>query len=138
VREIPFGSKGVTQSLQKMKSLPEPEAELFKESKDPAHAPDLKAALHEGLDPLADEIRHSIDFFENETGEELKTIWLSGGGALCPGAPEALSEDIGRRVVLWDNTKKMDVFGDIDRKFLSEHSAELNVALGMALRGTSK
>ena len=32
----------------------------------------------------------------------------------------------------------MEIFGDIDQKFLAEHSAELNVALGMALRRTGR
>ena len=41
---------------------------------------------------------------------------------------------MGRKVSLWDNTQKMEIFGDIDKKYLADHSSELNVALGMVLR----
>lgn len=112
VREIPFGAAGVQRD-----------------------APDPHAAAAKGFEPLVDEMRHSIDYVENETGEELRTIKLSGGGALCPGTDKVLSEELGKDVKLWDNTKRLEIFGDIDQKYLSEHSAELNVALGMVLRG---
>lgn len=138
VREIPFGSKSVTQALQKAKGVSEAEAEALK-IQPPADAlPDMQGLLREGFEPMLDEMKHSIDFFENESGEGLKTVWLSGGGAMCPGTPQALSEELGRHLALWDNTKKMEIFGDIDQRFLAEHSAELNVALGMALRGSGR
>ena len=66
----------------------------------------------------------------------LKTIWLSGGGALSHGSAQLLSNELGKQVSLWDNTKRLEVFGDIDKAYLAAHSLELNVALGMVLRGS--
>ena len=138
VREIPFGSKGVTQAIQTIKGVAEPDADAMKIHRPAEAGLDFKRLIHEGFEPVMDEIRHSIDFFENETGEEIKNIWLSGGGALCPRTAEILSEELGQVFKLWDNTQKMEIFGSVDHGFLAEHSAELNVALGMALRGVRR
>ncbi len=136
VREIPFGALGITQALMQAKGLAEAEADSLKISPAPEALPEIRVAVEKGLEPLIDEMRHSIDYVENDTGEEFKTIWLSGGGALCPGTGQVLSEELGKQVNLWDNTKHLEVFGEIDHHYLSAHSLELNVALGMVLRGS--
>lgn len=136
VREIPTGASGVTKALMEAKGLSEEEADRMKSEQPQETLTDIKNAVEKGLEPLIDELRHSIDYVENETGEEFKTIWLSGGGALSPGSAQLLSDELGKQVSLWDNTKRLEVFGDIDRAYLSAHSLELNVALGMVLRGT--
>ncbi len=135
VREIPFGALEVTKVLAQAKQISEGEADRLKIERAPAVLAELHDAAEKGFAPLVEGMTHSIDYYENETGEELQLIWLSGGGALCAGTPEVLSAELGKQVLLWDNTKKMEIFGDIDQKFLAEHSAELNVALGMVLRG---
>jgi Tfp pilus assembly PilM family ATPase len=63
---------------------------------------------------------------------------MSGGGALSLGAAEFFSEELGKNVSLWDNTKKMSVLGDLDTQYLSQNSPLLNVALGMSLRGAGR
>ena len=145
VREISYAGRHVTQALMETKQLQETEAEELKLSRllpdQPGaaeHLTGLRAATEKGFEPLAEELRHSIDYFENESGEDLKTVWISGGGALSVGAAEILSAEIGRQVLFWDNTKKIHTLGNVDGKYLSEHSTELNVALGMALRGIGK
>jgi len=136
VREIPIGGLEVTKSLSEIKGISLEDAETMKIARPQGSEEALKHATEQGFDVLLDEMRSSIDFFENETGEELKQIWMSGGGALSSGAVAFLSTELGRQVTLWDNLKKMEVFGDVDQKYLGEHSHELNVALGMVLRGT--
>lgn len=135
VREIPFGAQAVTQVIAATNGINDAAADKLKMERSPEHLAKLREAAQKGFEPLAEEMRLSIDYFENEAGQELKSIWLSGGGALCPGTPEVLSAELGKQVLLWDNTKKMEIFGDVDQNFLAEHSAELNVALGMVLRG---
>ena len=138
VREIPYAGRHVTQALMELKKLPESESEELKLSRVPEHLADLKAATEKGYELLVDELKHSIDYFENESGEDLKAVWISGGGALSVGAAEILSTELGRQVAFWDNTKKMHTLGRLDEKYLADHSTELNVALGMALRGAGK
>ena len=135
VREIPFGGLSISKALAEIRGIKEDEADTLKSSRDEAHLAQLKAATQKGFEPLIEELKHSLDYYENEAGEELRSIRLSGGGALAYGATDVLAEELGKQIILWDNTKKMKIFGDIDLKFLSEHSSELNVALGMVLRG---
>ena len=138
VREIPFGASSITRALSEAKGISLDDAEAIKLAPTPEQMTDLRQAVVRGFEPLVEEMHHSIDYVENETGEELPAVWLSGGGALCAGAPEVLSEELGKKVSRWDNTKRMEVFGDIDQAYLNAHSAELNVALGMVLRRTWK
>ncbi len=135
VREISMGGTGVSKALAEMKSISDDEADQLKIEKRADMADTLKEATLKGLDPLAEELRHSIDYFENETGEELKTIWTSGGGAQALNAGEILTQELSRQVTPWNNLKKMSIFGDVDMAYLNDHSLELNVALGMVLRG---
>ncbi len=135
MREIPLGGLQVTKALSQLKSVPEEDADRQKKSRVPEQLPELQAATQKGFEPLVEELKHSIDFFENEVGEELNHIFLSGGGALSVGVLEFLSQELGKKVALWDSAKKMEIFKDIDPKFMEEHSLELNVAFGMGLRG---
>ncbi len=138
VRDVPLGGIGVTKALMESTGTTESAADELKIQKSPESAEMLKEASQKGFEPLAEELHHSIDYFENETGEELKTIWMSGGGALSLGAAEIFSEELGKNVSLWDNTKKMEVLGQLDAQYLSQNSPLLNVALGMVLRGAGK
>ena len=138
VREIPYAGCHVTRALMEMKGLHEAEAGELKLSRAAEHLAELKTATEKGFELLAEELRHSVDFFENESGEDLKVVWISGGGALSVGAAEVLTSELGRQVSFWDNMKKIHTLGNVDEKYLSEHSTELNVALGMAIRGVGK
>lgn len=138
VREIPLGGHSVTKALAEMKGIPDTEADQLKMNRDSPAADSLEEATKRGFEQLVSELNHSIDYFENESGEELHQIWMSGGGALSVGAAEILSKELGKQVSLWDNVKKMEIFGQLDQKYLTDHSAELNVAFGMVLRDTGK
>ncbi len=96
--------------------------------------PQEVADVKQSLESLSVELINSVNYFENETSVDLKSIWMSGGGALSGGAAAVLSESLGRQVSLWDNTQKMELGPAVDAAFLREHSTELNVAFGLALR----
>jgi Tfp pilus assembly PilM family ATPase len=54
--------------------------------------------LEEAMIPIVDEIRRTIQFFEIELGEEIKTIILSGGTSLMPGISDYLEEKLKKGV----------------------------------------
>ncbi len=135
MREIPLGGVCVTNALAESKSVPEEDADKQKKSRLPEQIPELQAATQKGLEPLIEELEHSIDYFENEAGADLNDIFLSGGGAMSVGGLEFLSQELKRKVALWDSTKKMVISKDINPKFMEEHSLEFTVAFGMGLRG---
>ena len=114
--------------------LTEPDADRLKIDRPQELREDLKQVMTRGTLPLIEEIKHSVDYFENETGEGLKNLFISGGGALAEGITTIFSEELGMKVVLWDNMKKLEVSPEVDRKYLASHSQELNIALGLALR----
>lgn len=54
--------------------------------------------LEEAVAPVIDEIKRTIQFFEIELGEEIKTIIISGGTSLMPGISDYLEERLKKRV----------------------------------------
>ncbi len=135
VREIPMGSSGITKAIAEAKGLPEAEAEAFKAGPgSPETAEELKTFIQKGLEPLAEELKHSIDYFENEIQSTLQTVWLSGGGALGRDTAELLSAGMGKKASSWSEAKKIEMTPATDRKFFEGHAALFGVALGLALR----
>ncbi len=135
VREIGFGGQQVTQALAATKGIPEAEAAALKTKKPAEAAKDLQTATEKGFEALLDEVKHSIDYFENEAGDDLKKVWISGGGALSQGSAAFFSEGLGREASLWRPTKSVELAEGVDAAFFAEHGPEFHVALGMALRG---
>ena len=134
-REISQGGLQVTKALAEIKNISEAQADEMKINKPVAEMENLKAATQKGFESLGEEILHSIDFVENEIKGELKKVYVSGGGSLAMGAFDFLSEEIGRPVVFWDNTKKVQVSHPVDGSWMQQHATRLNVALGMTFRG---
>jgi type IV pilus assembly protein PilM len=54
--------------------------------------------LEEAMTPILDEIKRTVQFFEIEIGEEVKTIVLSGGTALMPGISDYFKERLKKSV----------------------------------------
>ena len=134
VREMLFGGYGVTRALAEIKNISEEAAGEWKTKADPALRPEITSAVQKGFEPLVDELKRSLDYFENETGEDLKVIIAAGGGVKSQGACGALSEELGKRVNLWTAAKKWEAAGGVDEKFLEEHLPDLHIAYGLALR----
>jgi type IV pilus assembly protein PilM len=134
VRDVPIGGLAISKALGEAKGMSEADADQLKISNPAEIADELTAATHKGLETLMDEIKHSIEFFETSGGAHVGTVYLSGGGALCPSTPAILTEGLGKTVSMWDNLKKIEIGPTADKKFLQENSGLLNVALGLLLR----
>ena len=135
VRDISHGGLGVTAALSEAKSISQSEAETMKHSHGADILNDLKTATQKGFEPLAEELKTSIDFCESELGEPISAIWLSGGGAVSHEAAAVLSEAVGKPASLWADTSKIEIVKTVDPQLMKDHSSEMKVALGMALRG---
>ena len=134
VREIAAGGLGVTRDLAETKNISEAQADEMKIRKPAGETEALKAATLKGYESLTEEIRHSIDYVENEIKEEIGGIRLSGGGALAHSAVEILTQETGKPVAFWDNLKNMQVAKGAGAATTAEGSATLNIALGMTFR----
>jgi len=86
------------------------------------------------LDDLGNEIRLSLDYFENQFEREVSEILLSGGGAALPWIQEELSGLLAKPVRTWDplETVSCDV-GPAEERLRCE-SAQFAVAVGLAAR----
>ena len=66
---------------------------------DPEVLDKVRRALAGGLGRLADELRLSLDFYGGQEGASpVGDVLLCGWGSAIPGLPEALAEELGRRV----------------------------------------
>lgn len=137
VREISFGGLGVTRALAEMRGVTFDAADELKKKNAPEDHADIVTAVERGLDPLAAEIKRSVDYFENEAGAEIKAIHAAGGGARTHQTKEVLAEELGKKVILWNESQKLLVKSGVDEDFLGKHFSELGVAYGLAARGMS-
>ena len=87
-------------------------------------------------DNIAAEIQRSLDFFLATTGEgELSRIFLTGGSANLPQLVTAIERRSRVPVEVFFPTEKLTVEPkDVDPLLVQARSAQLAVALGLALR----
>lgn len=99
-----------------------------------------RAAFREGLiaytDPVCSEIERSVDYFHSTIGaENIRKIFLSGGGSLVHGLADDLSHRMGLETEIVDPFKKIK----FDNKIMDREAAEqigpiAAIAVGLALR----
>lgn len=134
VREIAWGGREVTKALAEIRGLAESDAEKIKMANAEADRPDIAKATQRGIELVGAELRHSIDYFENESGETLKWIGLSGGTSALPHLAQPLSEELGKELAPWNPVKNVEVVSPADPALLAARGCEFAVALGLALR----
>ncbi|HXV18794.1 MAG TPA: type IV pilus assembly protein PilM [Candidatus Omnitrophota bacterium] len=135
VREILFGGLGVTRALAEMRGVPAEAADEIKKKDAPQDHADIVTAVERGLDPLAAEIKRSVDYFENEAGVEIKAVYTAGGGARIKEVKDVLAQELGKKIVLWNESKQLLAKIGVDENFLQECFPEIGVAYGLAARG---
>lgn len=139
VREIPRGGQDLTRALSETKVIEMTDAEKLKHDASGAAASDeMKTLLSSVMEPLAQELKNSVEAFEAETNEKIGWIGLSGGGARVAGLDVFLSESLGKRVTSWNNLSKIkSPKGDLPVDF-ANRASEYVVALGAAATGLGR
>lgn len=133
-REIASGGRVITEEIQKQLACSFEEAEAFKCGV--GAPPEVVRIVDSMTDTIAGEIQRSLDFFLATTGEgETSNIYVTGGTSNL----SSLAAAIGRRarapVEVWRPTERVAIEGkDVDANLLTTRSAQLAVALGLALR----
>ena len=133
VREIPMGAAAITKVVAEAKSLSEADANVLKEETRPELLEEIKGFTQKGLESLVEEVKRSLEYFENEIQTQVPSVYLSGGGSLGPGAAEGIASELGKKVVAWDG-RKIESAPGADRKTFEDNAALFNIALGLALR----
>jgi len=92
-------------------------------------------AVSSAVDDLGNEVRLSLDFFENEFEKEVTSVKLSGGGARLVGVPEALGAIFKKPTACWDpvGNLELNLNAEGDENF-RQNASQATVALGLAAR----
>lgn len=133
VREIAAAGLEITRAIAETLSLEEAAAERLKVTHEASKKDDLRAATLRALSPLINELKSSIDYFENESGEELKQIWICGGGAASEGAEDILTQEVGRSFKIWEPLQRVEVLREA-ADAVDGCGPAFGVAVGLAVR----
>ncbi len=138
-RDIASGGNAITEELQRQLGVPYEQAETYK-----CGTPDEAGMVPKAVvdvvntmcDTIAAEIQRSLDFFLATAGEgELARIFLTGGSANLPQLVTAVEKRSRVPVEVFFPTEKMTVEPrDVDPLLVQARSAQLSVAIGLALR----
>ncbi len=133
-REVYLGGDELTEAIARQTHIEEIEAEELK--RDPAdREEEVRSAISQTLDDLANEIHLSFDYFENQFDREVNEVYVSGGCIDTPGLREAFERVFERSVRTWDPTENMELKGDrITVEELKARAPQLPIAIGLGAR----
>jgi type IV pilus assembly protein PilM len=111
------------------------EAELRKHqaSKGDKDFPDIKRAHDSSYERAFREFNQVLREYEEKNGMQLRTVYLSGGGAMFPGA-EALAQNLLSRDVVRANPFSKVAYPAFMQDTIKEIGPSFSVALGAAIR----
>ena len=137
-RDIANGGNAITEEIQKQLGVPYEQAEVYKRGGEegsivPKQVIDI---INTVSDSIAAEIQRSLDFYLATSGEgELGRIYLTGGTANLPQLVASIERRSRVPVEVFFPTERMTVEPkDVSPQFVQAKSAQLAVALGLALR----
>lgn len=132
-RDIQIGGKDIARAISKQFGVEEKESDKFiLEPKDKAG--EVYEAAKAVLSKLIDETRLSFGYYENQHGESVDEIYISGGVARLSGILDYFEENFGVKAILWDPFSKFEVGPDIDAKLLELTRSQFAVSAGLAIR----
>jgi len=133
-RDIHIAGNAITQKIMDACGVDFKAAEQLKIHPEPPAADKLNAALESVTANLAGEIRTSFDYYESQSSSVVSRIFLSGGAAKFAGLKDALANFLSIEVEYWDPVQGLRLAANIASAELKEVSAQLAVAVGLALR----
>lgn len=133
-RDIHIAGNSLTQKIADMLGMDFKAAENLKAALPPDKTTQVLAALESVLTNLTTEIRTSFDYYESQNASSVARIFLSGGGSAFGGFKDALANLLGIEVEYWDPLKNINLADNIDAQKVKALSAQLAVAVGLALR----
>ena len=137
-RDIANGGNLISDEIRKRMGISFEQAEDFKCGRAEAGVPPVQVAqvMESVIDSIAGEIQRSLDFFMATSGEaEIARIYLMGGTARIALLPQAIERRARVQVEVFSPVEKIALdTAAIDPAVLSSVSAQLAVALGLAMR----
>jgi len=102
--------------------------------------PKVTQVLEQVCDTIAGEIQRSLDFFLATSGEDrISRLYLTGGTANVQQLSHAIERRSRVATEVIQPLERIDVDEKfVDRNLLSQRTAQLSVALGLAMRRTKE
>ena len=96
---------------------------------------EIGEAVGSAVDDLGNEIRLSLDFFENEFEKVVSSVKLSGGGSRLVGVAAALGAIFKKETQRWDPVEKLEVCLNAEtEESFRQNGPQTTIALGLAAR----
>ena len=134
VRDIPFGSRRLRETLQRERGLTADEADAVVQGGEAAM--DLREFVIERVEELAIAIERAAAFVTAHSGTlEIGRVFVSGGGTRMPGLVEALGSRLGVRTETANPLQRIAVRPEVMQSVdIDGLSPMLMLAVGLALR----
>lgn len=134
VRDIAIGGNELNTSISKGLGVDIGSTEdikLFPQEK----MPDIITNIRPILNNLADEVRLSCSYYENQCGKNIDEIYISGGSSEAPGLDESFQEALGLKPVWWNPMQFLNIDSNaVDTNLVEKVKNSFAVAIGLALR----
>jgi len=136
-RSIDSGGDTITKAISRNLNISAHRAEQFKydlgiSSLDSSGVGVPKAIL-DAVSPIVDEIRYTLNLFQDKNKRSVEKVVLSGGGALLANLADHLSKTLDKKTIIGDPWFRISYPLDLE-PLLKELSPKLAVAVGLAMR----
>ncbi len=132
IREISLGGELFTEQIEDSFQITREEAEMVK-----CMPAERQKQIRRVLEPLfyrlVEEIQVSMEYNGGVNIGRLSRIFLSGGGARCPGLKDYIVENLGVEVQPWEIISAFDIGGSISKELIASWTDVLPICLGVVL-----
>jgi type IV pilus assembly protein PilM len=137
-RSVDVGGLSITQEISEKGSMELEMAEQFKydlginslSNKDVS----IPKVIEDVIAPIINEIKYSINLYQNKSNKKVEKIILSGGSALLINLSDYLSKVLDMKVIIGNPWDRISISEEL-KPLLDEVGPKLAVAVGLALRG---
>jgi len=133
-RELQIGGYDFIKSMSESMGIDEKQASELRSDPTGRYA-EIMEAVKPIIAQIVEEVKLSLNYYENQAGASVTKIALSGGLANFQGIEEIFTESVGVKSELWDPLRHIKLSEDVSEEALKEVKHRLPVAVGLALRG---
>jgi len=131
-RETGVGGDAFTQAVSEGLHLDSAQAETLKCAPG-ERVQEVRNALQPAWEEWLNQCRVSFDFYENQFGQEVSRLCLSGGSARLGSFVSWVGEETGLPTTAWNPLKGLT--SEVDAAHIEQAGVSMGVALGLAVRG---
>ncbi len=133
-REAGVGGAAFTQAVAERLQVNPAQAEQLK-LEPGERAEEVRGALQPAWEEWLNQCRTSFDFYENQFGQEVNRLSLSGGSARLSGFSDWVGEGTGLPAEVWNPLQGLAT--ELEPDQIEKAGISLVVALGLAVRGAA-